>query len=288
MNTFLAAIFLAQVGPGASAAPNPVTQLPPEVLQRQDMERRRAIQRLPAEAAPRSGQAAGCVDSVSADPAGAVMAVQSALNEARGAERVRAGMCLGIAFANLGQWDKAQQAFLTARDDAGAAEHGTRARLADMAANAALAQGQPTRALAILQPAQASAKAAEDPELGATVAVDRARALVALGQQEDAVAALADARALAPGNPQAWLLSATLSRRRERLDDAQAQIEEAARLAPSDPDVALEAGVIAVLSDREDAARKSWNSVLALAPGSAQAETAQDYLDQIAPEGANP
>jgi Flp pilus assembly protein TadD len=111
--------------------------------------------------------------------------------------------------------------------------------------------------------------------------MDRARAYVALGQQAQAQAALGEARTVAPGNAQAWLLSATLSRRQNNLADAQAQIERAAQIAPQDPEIGLEAGVIAVLSGRDAAARKSWQSVLATAPESDAAKTAKGYLAQL-------
>ena len=130
--------------------------------------------------------------------------------------------------------------------------------------------------------AQREAAAANDAELAGDIATDRAQALVGLGLLDDAGAALADARRDAPQSSDAWLLSATLSRRQGKLADAQAQIESAAALAPSDPAVGLEAGVIAALGGRDDAARQSFNSVLSLAPNSPQAATARSYLAQLA------
>lgn len=80
-----------------------------------------------------------------------------------------------------------------------------------------------------------------------------------------------------------WLLSATLSRRLNRLTEAQTQIEKAAELRPTDPAIALEAGLIAVFAGRIDAARKSWRSVIAIAPNSDSAGTARGYLAQLDP-----
>ncbi len=101
-----------------------------------------------------------------------------------------------------------------------------------------------------------------------------------------AAAALAAARTADPANSQAWLLSATLSRRQGKLGEAQTQIERAALLMPVDPEIGLEAGVIAVLGGRDEAARRSWESVIRAAPGSGFAKTAQGYLDQLGPSTA--
>jgi tetratricopeptide (TPR) repeat protein len=154
-----------------------------------------------------------------------------------------------------------------------------------MAGNAALAGGDTQAALAVLDVAHADAEAANDKPLAGDIAIDRARALVALGRDGDAATALAEARAALPANPQAWLLSATLSRRMGKLAEAQAEIEKAAELLPIDPDIGLEAGVIAVLSGREEAARKSWQSVIDAAPKSDAAATARGYLAQLGEGG---
>ena len=103
-----------------------------------------------------------------------------------------------------------------------------------------------------------------------------------MGRNEDAVAALADARAADPANARAWLLSATLSRRLERLGEAREQIAQAALLSPQDPAVGLEAGVIAALSGRDEEARRSFESVLLVAPQSTEATRARTYLEQLA------
>lgn len=275
-------LLLAQVGPNATYAPDPTTQVPPEMVEQRRM-RQPTITMSPI-LTPTPG--AGCVDTVSADPSGSAVAAQSALRRATGDERVRAGMCLGVALGQLDRWDEARRAFIAARDAASNTDHATRARLGAMAGNAAMAEGKANDALPILIGAQSAATAAGDKDLAGSIAVDRGRALVVLSRNEDAAAALTEARTAAPDNAQAWLLSATLSRRMKRLDDAQQQIETAARLQPGDPDTGLEAGVIAMLAGREDAARRSWQSVLSLAPSSPAAATAQGYLDQIGPEPA--
>jgi tetratricopeptide (TPR) repeat protein len=260
-----------------------VTSLPPEMLDQKAIAAKRHAQEAAVTSGPILPSAAnsGCIDEVESSPAAGALAAQKALDRATGEERVRAGLCLGVAFGAMDRWSEAQNAFLRARDAASPTDSASRARLGAMAGNAALAGGSASSALPILDAAQAEAKTASDSDLLGTIAMDRARAYVALGQQAQAQAALGEARTVAPGNAQAWLLSATLSRRQNNLADAQAQIERAAQIAPQDPEIGLEAGVIAVLSGRDAAARKSWQSVLATAPESDAAKTAKGYLAQL-------
>jgi tetratricopeptide (TPR) repeat protein len=204
------------------------------------------------------------------------------------ADRAGAKQCKALALTRIEGWGEAAALFLSARDDTPAHENGERARLGAMGGNALIASGNMADALGVLDSARADANAAGEARLGGLIQIDRARALVALGQADDAAAALKEAREVMPDSAQAWLLSATLSRRMGKLREAQAQIELAAELAPIDPEVGLEAGVIAVQSGRDEAARKSWLSVLKAAPGSPAAKTAQGYLDQLGPETAQP
>lgn len=283
-------LLLMQVSPDPSGLRSPyASSLPPEIVEKKATEerKRRNETAVQGPAAPEGGEA-GCMDAVQADPAGTADMARQAMTKAQGRERVRAGLCLGLALSELDRWDDARTAFMQARDAADPADHLSRARLGGMAGNAALAGGKAQEALDLLAPAVAAAKMADDQALVAAITTDRARALVSLEQLDEAALALSDARTADPDNGQAWLLSATLSRRQNKLTNAQAQIEKAAQLAPEDPDVGLEAGVIAVLSGREDAARKSWKSVLDTSPNSAQAETAREYIAQLGPESTAP
>jgi tetratricopeptide (TPR) repeat protein len=234
---------------------------------------------LPTPAFGQSSDARSCVTQAENTPAQAEEFAQAWLARAQGAERAFASECLGIALSRQAKWQEAQAAFVAGRD--AAADKALRARLGAMAGNAALAQGDATAALTALDSARADATA--DKAMLSGIATDRARALVALKRDGEAAMALDEARNADPDNAQAWLLSATLSRRTNKLAEAQAQIEKAAALLPVDPEIGLEAGVIAVLSGHDEAARKSWQSVIAAAPNSDEAATAKGYLAQLGP-----
>jgi tetratricopeptide (TPR) repeat protein len=228
-----------------------------------------------------------CLDLAMLRPADAIEVAEVWLAEAKSmADRAGAKQCKALALTRIEGWGEAGVLFLSARDDTPAHESGTRARLGAIGGNALIVSGNLPEALAALDEARADANQAGDVKLGGVIQIDRARALVGLDRADDAAAALKEARETLPDNAQAWLLSATLSRRMGKLPQAQAQIELAAELLPIDPEIGLEAGVIAVLSGRDEAARKSWQSVLKAAPGSPAAKTAQLYLDQLGPPPA--
>lgn len=276
---------MAQVGPASSlpsSARPYASQLPLEIIEKKDKEDRdRRAREAQNVAMPAARSSAGCMSAVEANPEKSAELARSALADAIGRERVRAGLCLGVALSDLDRWDEARTAFTNARDAADLADHASRARLGAMAGNAALAAGQAGQALSLLAPAATDAKIVGDADLTASIALDRARGLVAVKQPDEAANALAEARAAQPDNAQAWLLSATLSRRQDKLAQAQTQIEKAASLAPQDPEIGLEAGVIAMLSHNDAAARRSWESVVAAAPSSDAAVTAKQYLSQL-------
>ena len=219
-----------------------------------------------------------CLDEARRDPPTAIATAGQWLTEASGPGRALPQQCLGQAYVALLRWEAAEAAFLAGRDLA--TDDQLQARLGAMAGNAALAAGRWEAALAALATAQVDAAAAGDAALSATIAADRARALVGLGQLDGAKAVLDRARADHPQDAEVWLLSATLARRMDHLADAAALIAVAAALAPDEPQVVLEAGVIAVLAGDEEAARGNWELVRELAPGSAEAATAAGYLSQ--------
>ena len=221
-----------------------------------------------------------CLQRSVGDAEGALTAARSWRGTARGTERVEAAQCEGFALIGLSRFAEAQSVFASAssevRDDPERA-----ARLGGMAANAALAAGDATSALGLGTAALSQARVAQDADLIAGIARDRARSLVALDRLDEAATALAEARSAAPDNAEGWLLSATLSRRTDDLATAASQIAQAARLAPRDPEVGLEAGVIAALAGRDDEAAKSFRSVIEVAPDTPFATQAQTYLEQL-------
>ena len=273
----LFAPLLAQLGP-----PLPRTAMP-EVDPQTRREQPAPVQ------APATTRETDCQVLVRSDPPAAADFAESWRDASTTmSERAAAEHCRGMAAAALDHWDDAEEAFRAARDSTPANERAARARLGLLAGNAALARDEAGRAIEALDEAQSEAIGAADTRLAGEIAIDRARALVALGREADAAGALAQARSQVPDNAQAWLLSATLSRRQGNLAEAQAQIQHAAELLPVDPEIGLEAGVIAALAGRDEAARKSFRSVIAAAPGSPPAKTAQSYLDQLGPEAASP
>ena len=269
---------LAQIGPftpgGASTVPNV-----PHVEGR-DQPRRPAPVRAPVLPAAATTADKTCREAMEASPAEAALMAGEWIARSQGAELAAAQACMGQAQGRLGKWTEAEAAFTAARDAADKDQAG-RASYGAMAGNAALAGGQADRALADLTLAGQDAAALADKTVGGEIAIDRARALVALGRQNEARMALDQATTDAPANSDGWLLSATLWRRLGSLDKAQAHIEKAAALAPVDPAIGLEAGVIAALGNRDAAARRSWQSVISAAPQSPEAAQARHYLDQV-------
>lgn len=280
--SLLLALALLQQGPFTIPGNRPVSPLRRELQDRRPPTAAPVPRRVspPAAEAVRLGE---CLVQAENDPTSAMAAARLWRDQATaGVERSLANHCLANALVRLERWSEAETAFLAAR----AAASGDRlaaARFAAMAANAALAGGNASRALATLDAARVSARG--DAALTGAIELDRARALVALKREGEAAGALEQARNALPRSPEAWLLSATLSRRLGKLAEAQTQIERAGALLPTDPDIGLEAGVIAMLAGREEPARKSWQSVIAANPESAAAKSANAYLVQLGTSG---
>ena len=276
--TALAPLVLMQVGPNPNAID--IIGNPEDLLDRPPRE-----QNLDAEIAdPKAAWLAECLRTLETDAARAHSQAQIKLSNALGAEAVIANHCLGLAATKLERWDDAVSAFAAAHEGTPTDEVRARARFSTMAGNAALGGGDAQAALGYLQTAREEARQAASADLQAISASDAARALVALGQPEQALEALREATSLAPNTAEAWLLKATLLRRLDRLEDAQTAIERAAELAPQEGAIGLEAGVIAVLGGRDEAARASWQSVIDTQPESLAAETARGYIGQLPPK----
>jgi tetratricopeptide (TPR) repeat protein len=217
-------------------------------------------------------QFAECLDLARKDAASAVTEA-SLWAQQKGGYLAKA--CHGFALASDFKFDLAIPVLTEAAQGAEERKDPRAARFWAQAGNAAIANEQPADALTALDKALPLATANAEK---ADIEVDRARALVALTRNDEAVAALANARTLGPENGTAWLLSATLARRLGKLPDALTYIQTAAPLLPRDPAVALEAGNIAIAAGDEAAARKQWEQAIAIAPTSRQANTAQAQL----------
>ena len=229
-----------------------------------------------------------CMSQARNDPATAIGTANAWLEEAVEVERSYPRQCLGFAYTSLLRWEAARDAFVTARDVRAAADFTGRARLGGMAGNAAIAAEDFGGALAILDAAQADALAGGRAQLAGTIAADRARAFVGLEQDEQATAALENAREWAPQVADVWLLSATLARRMNDLASAQAHIRTANLLAPQNAAIGLEAGLIAALSGDDTAARTAWQSVIAVDREAPEAATARAYLAQLEEGNTSP
>lgn len=229
-----------------------------------------------------------CIERAGKDPATALAEASAWVAAAKGPSRSKPLECLGQVYTVLLRWDAAEGAFAEAAGVAAPTDDVRRSALFAQAGNAALAGGHAERALAHL--VAAMGVTGIGPLARGQAEIDSARALVALDRLADAVQALAAAQRDAPDDPDAWLLGATVARRRGDYPAAQRQIEVAGTLAATDPEIGLEAGVIAILDGREAAARKAWQSVILVAPESAAAATAKGYLAQLgdAPAPAMP
>ncbi|MEQ6333868.1 tetratricopeptide repeat protein [Sphingobium sp. MK2] len=190
--------------------------------------------------------------------------------------------CMGFAFARAERWSPAIIAFQQAAEEAErSGEMVQSARLWAQAGNAALASGDAAKARGDFD--AALARGLPDGLEKGEVHLDRARALVALGETDAARDSIDVALAQAPRDPLGWLLSATLARRSGEMSLAKAHIARAVQLSPDDASVALEEGNIAILTDHEDIARSAWQRAARLAPEAAAGKAAADNLSRLPP-----
>lgn len=190
-----------------------------------------------------------------------------------------ARQCMGLAYAQLERWVPAATAFEQAAREAEVARDGAAANLWMQSGNASLAAEQPARARQAFSAALATGIL--NGQQRGEAHLDRARALVALGDNAGARADLDRALEFVPEDPLTWLLSATLARRTNDLDRARNDIAEAAKRSPDDASVAYEAGAIALKSGATDAARVAWKGAMATQPGSPGAKAAEAALAQL-------
>lgn len=189
---------------------------------------------------------------------------------------VLARQCLGLAYAELGQYGPAAGAFEQAAREAETARDPSRADFWVQAGNAWLAAGSADRAMKAFDSALATADLTA--ELRGEVHLDRARAEVALGDTAGARRDLDRAVELVPADPMAWYLSSALALRQNDLKRAQEHAAKAVSLAPSDPDVLVHAGNVAGASGERAAAEGLYMKSIDAAPNSDAARAARAAL----------
>jgi tetratricopeptide (TPR) repeat protein len=228
-----------------------------------------------AQAAPADAEARlkACTEQARTAPARAV--------ETAGEWRAKGGglearLCLGLAYAGVERWPEAATAFEQGAQAAEAARDGRRADLWAHSGNAWLAGGEAAKARAAFDAALAAGLLAA--ELRGEVHLDRARALVALGDLAAARADIDKGLELVAADPFGWYLSAALARRERNLRRAQDDIAKAVSLAPGDAPILLEAGNIAALSGELDAAKGLYARAARAAPDSEAGRAAETAL----------
>lgn len=219
-----------------------------------------------------------CLDEAAASPDQGIARAQQWRIEGGG---FYARHCLGFAYAQGQRWPLAIMAFEQGAEEAErGGERIEAARLWAQAGNAALAGGDAAKARSDFDAALAIGvpDGLEKGELH----LDRARALVALGDMPNARESLDFALEHAPLDPLGWLLSATLARRMDQMSLAQSHIAQAVKLSPDDASVALEEGNVAILTGHEDIARSAWQRTVRLAPTAPAGAAAADNLSRLA------
>ncbi|HWT13908.1 MAG TPA: tetratricopeptide repeat protein [Allosphingosinicella sp.] len=218
----------------------------------------------------------GCTDLVRTDPERAVEMAAGWRVEGGG---IFARQCLGLAYVALERWEQAAGVYEQAARDADLAQDPRRADLWVQSGNAWLAAGEGVRAVAAFDAALATPNLTN--ELRGEVHLDRARALVSLGNAAGAREELDRGLRLVPADPFAWYLSAALARQANDLVRARADIARARQLAPDDPEVALLAGTLAGLAGDMAEAERLYRQVAEGAPDSEAGRTARSSLETL-------
>jgi tetratricopeptide (TPR) repeat protein len=218
-----------------------------------------------------------CLDMIGTDAVKAIAFANQWQVENGG---VAARQCLGLAYVAQGRWMSATTSFEQAAQIAERNRDPRRAaRLWVLAGNAALGGAQATKARGYLETALASGVLTGQ-DAGEAY-LDHARALVMMRDAKGARTSIDQALKLAPADPLAWLLSATLARRDGNLLRAETDIAEALKRAPDDASVALEAGNIALVNGAPKAAKTAWEAAVRLSPNSQAGLAAKDALKQF-------
>jgi tetratricopeptide (TPR) repeat protein len=211
------------------------------------------------------GQAAqiSCAEDVRKDANAALASAQASVDKGGGTS---ARQCLGMAYAMLERWPEAAAAFEHAAAEAERTRDSRRAELSAAAGNAWLAAGDAGKARAAFDAAIAGPL--PTPAAEGQARLDRARALVSLGDLAAARADLDRAIALLPEESVGWYLSAALAVKEKNLTRAHFDIARAVTLSPNDAAYLLEAGNIAGLSGEVEAAKRLYDRAARAEPES--------------------
>ncbi len=223
-----------------------------------------------------------CTTLVRTDPERAVGSASAWRLEGGG---IPARQCLGLAYVALERWDAAANVYEDAARDADSAGDPRRADLWVQAGNAWLAAGQAQRGITLLDQALATPDLSE--ELRGEVHIDRARALVSLGNVAQARQDLDQALQLVPADPFGWYLSAALAQRQGDLVRAGADIDRALQLAPDDAQLVLLAGTIKGQAGDLAEAERLYRRVVELSPQGPAGRAAADSLSSIETDEAS-
>lgn len=271
----LLSLLALQVGPNSSQTAVQAPLEPPAPRGRPQAE-------APAEARARAapvmdglteGRYRACVARVRENPEQAIQAASAWRVDGGG---IYARLCLGLAYVALERWSPAATVYEQAAEEAQRAGDIRRADFLVQAGNAWIAAAEPTRAVLAFDAALATTNLSD--ELRGEVHLDRARAMVALGNPTAARQDIDRAVALVPNDAMGWYLSAELARRENNPARAQTDIQRALAQAGDNPDIVLLAGTIA--GQRGDTARAEalYRRVAEGAPNSEAGRAAQASL----------
>jgi tetratricopeptide (TPR) repeat protein len=215
----------------------------------------------PPAPSPGSDRFAACAAEVRSAPERAVDRANAWRAEGGGLD---ARQCLGLAYVALARWRSAATVYEQAAAEAERAQDPRRTMFRVQSGNAWLAADEGAKAIEAFD-AALTATQLPDPLRG-EVHLDRARALVALGNPGGARADIERALQLVPQDPMAWYLSAALAARQDDRARAATDIARARTLAADDPDVLLLAGTIAGLQGNGAEAERLYRQVSTSAP----------------------
>jgi tetratricopeptide (TPR) repeat protein len=222
----------------------------------------------PAAEAQRTYEA--CLSQVRANPQAAL---GNAEKWARSGGGAPADHCAGLALVEMGKLADAAERLETAA--ARAQRPDLAADLLGQAGNVWLMQGSLNKAYT------AFSRSLQQRPDQVRVLVDRARALAAQDQWEEARVDLDRAVSLAPSDVEARVLRAGAKRRMNDLAGARTDADAALAAAPGDPDALLERGNIRHLANDDSGARADWAGVLKRTATGPAADAARANLEAL-------